>query len=363
VFNLDAAEIPSLHAWAQQYPHYLLSLQTQRLSPEALTTYVAQHPTHKVDVLSFCTAQPINQALLEALPDLRLILTRSTGYNHIDRAYLVSRGIALCNLLNYSTQAVAEHTLWLMLSLAKHGVAQMVLHQQAQQPPYLLKRPNQVLGLELAGATLGVIGLGATGQATLALAKALGMRLLATSPSPRPADWLTQRGIEQVALPDLLAQSDVISLHCPLNQHTQGLINVSTLAQCKPSAYLINTARGGIVDAAALLHALDHDQLAGAALDVLATEATLFTKPEYRPLWATTPLAETLPPHQQALRQALEADRALLQHPKVMHTPHTAFYTHAAVVAGIKQTLTSLSAWVASPTMYPLPYQVLEDAL
>jgi D-lactate dehydrogenase len=362
VFNLDAAETPSLTAWAAQHPHIHLSLQTQRLSAETLATYVAQHPQHRVEALSFCTAQPINQALLAALPNLRLVLTRSTGYNHIDRAYLASRGIALCNLRNYSTQAVAEHTLWLMLSLAKHGVAQMALHQQLRQPPHHLQRPNRVLGLELAGATLGVIGLGATGQATLALAKTLGMRLLATSPTPRPADWLAERGIEQVALPTLLAKSNIISLHCPLNPHTEGLINASTLAQCKPSAMLINTARGGLVDSAALLHALNHNQLAAAALDVLPTEATLFTKPEHRPLWATTTTPETLPPHEQALRQAFDSDIALLQHPKVMHTPHTAFYTHTAVVAGVEQTLTSLTAWVTHPTEQPLPYQVLGDA-
>jgi lactate dehydrogenase-like 2-hydroxyacid dehydrogenase len=356
VFQVDDAERTLLEAWALAHPTWRLVPLNQRLTAEALLAYQQANPSHRVEALSFCTAQPIDATLLNALPHLRLVLTRSTGTNHLDVATMAQRGIVACHLQNYSSHAVAEHTLWLLLSLLKQGAQQAYYHHQAALPPYRLRRPPTLLGQEAAGLTLGLVGLGDIAQQVAALARPLGLRVLAASPTPRPSAWLAERGITQVSWPTLLAQSDLLSLHCPLTPQTHYLLNEASLAAMKPGSYLINTARGAVINPEALLAVLPpHGPLAGAALDVLINEAVLFSAPEQRPTWATTPTPSTGDATGQALRRVLDAEVALLAHPQVLFTPHTAFYTRPAVEAGVRQTLASLSAWAAGQAP---PYQV-----
>ena len=210
---------------------------------------------------------PLDAATLAALPELKLIAVAATGYNQIDIAAAHERGIVVCNIRDYAVAGVPEHTLMLMLALRRNLLAyrhdvQAGAWQQAAGFCYL----NAPLD-DLHATTLVLIGSGALAQATAQLARAFGMRVVFAERKHAPT---TRPG--HVPFAEALAQADILSLHCPLNASTRNLIGPAELAQLKPTALLINTARGGLVDEAALLTALETGRLAGAGLDVLIEE-------------------------------------------------------------------------------------------
>ncbi|HYV28763.1 MAG TPA: D-2-hydroxyacid dehydrogenase [Candidatus Eisenbacteria bacterium] len=204
-----------------------------------------------------------------ALPKLRYIGVLATGYNIVDAAAARERGIPVCNVPNYGTRSVAQHALALLLELALHvGHHAQTVHdgKWAKCPDYCYWDFPLV---ELDGLTMGVVGFGRIGQATAQLAQAFGMKVVAytrTPPKNPPAN------VRFVDVETLFRQSDVISLHCPLTPETQKLVNAERLAWMKPSAFLINTSRGPLIDEPALAEALNAGRLAGAGLDVLSTE-------------------------------------------------------------------------------------------
>lgn len=195
---------------------------------------------------------------------VKLIAITATGYDNVDIAAATKRGIKVCNVPGYGTNAVAQLAVCLMLNCATQFVPQL---------DYMRKQGwNKQAGLaiqmhELAGKTLGVVGLGEIGTAIARLGLALGMQVIAYN---RSAKHIAD--VELVSLEQLAAQADFISLSCALTADTQKIINAEFLAQMKPSSYLINTARGGLIDEAALVAALQNKQIAGAALDVLCSE-------------------------------------------------------------------------------------------
>jgi D-3-phosphoglycerate dehydrogenase len=223
------------------------------------------------------------EVLAAAAPRLRVVGRAGAGVDNIDLQAARELGVIVVNAPGASAAAVAELTLGLMLALARriplgHGG--------------LLRgewRKSELLGAQLRDKTLGLIGVGRIGSAVAGLAAALGMRVLGHDPLLSTAA-LQARGVQPAELDPLLAQSDFVSLHVPLNEQTRGLIDAARLGQIKPGAYLINTARGGVVDEAALLQALESGRLAGVALDVF----------EHEPPGATP----------------------LLSHPAVVATPH-----------------------------------------
>lgn len=208
----------------------------------------------------------LDAEVLEACPALRLILVSATGTNNVDLAAAARQGITVCNCQGYGTPSVAQHTMMLLLALAtrladyQHAVAQG--RWQASSQFCLLDYPI----MELEGKTLGLLGHGELGSAVGRLAQAFGMRVVLGQLPGRPAR------ADRLPLHALLAQVDALSLHCPLNDHTRGLIGAAELALLKPGALLVNTARGGIVDEQALADALRSGHLGGAATDVLTTE-------------------------------------------------------------------------------------------
>ncbi|MFP5504971.1 MAG: 2-hydroxyacid dehydrogenase [Gammaproteobacteria bacterium] len=208
---------------------------------------------------------PIDAALLARSPKLELICVAATGTNNVDLAAASERGIAVCNVTGYATPSVVEHVFALILSLQRRLTEQ----QHAAHSLWAHQRGFCVLDYpvgELHGKTLGVLGYGELGQAVGRLGAALGMEVLI---GQRPGgDDRSGR----VPLNELLRTSDVLSLHCPLTPATRGLIGARELGLMKPSALLINTARGGIVDEAALTNALQHGCLGGAGVDVLIEE-------------------------------------------------------------------------------------------
>ncbi|KXU38014.1 glycerate dehydrogenase [Ventosimonas gracilis] len=209
---------------------------------------------------------PITRETLQACPELKLVLIAATGCNNIDLAAAGEFGVTVCNCQGYGTASVAQHCIGLLLALATRladyqKAVQSGRWQQARQF-CLLDFPI----VELSGKTLGILGYGELGQAVGKLAQALGMQVLIGQLPGRPA----QNG--RLPLSQLLPQVDALSLHCPLTEQTRGLIGKDELRQMKKTAFLLNTARGGLVDEQALADALKNGHLGGAALDVLSEE-------------------------------------------------------------------------------------------
>lgn len=209
----------------------------------------------------------LDASVLAQAPQLRLICVAATGTNNVDLVAATARNIQVCNVRDYALDAVPQHAMALLLALNN----QIVLQQQAvyrgdwsRSPVFCLhQQPIQ----SLAGKTFTVVGYGGLGQATAALARAFGMQICVAE---RP-DAITIRP-GRVRFCDALAQADVLSLHCPAVAGAPPLLGAEQLSWLKPQALLINTARGALIDEPALLEALQQRRLAGAALDVLATE-------------------------------------------------------------------------------------------
>ena len=209
----------------------------------------------------------MNAETIASLPQLKYIGVTATGYNVVDIEAARAAGIVVTNVPAYSTRSVAQHAFALLLELTNH----VGLHSDAVRAgdwassiDWCFTRASIT---ELDGLTLGIVGWGRIGQATAEIGRAFGMNVIATTRSARQAEQ-----VEFVQMNDLFRRADVISLHCPLTPETNQFINAGRLALMKPSAFLINTGRGPLIDEAALAQALNDDRLAGAALDVLSTE-------------------------------------------------------------------------------------------
>jgi len=211
---------------------------------------------------------PITESLLRACPNIKLICIQATGYNIVDTAACAKRGIPVCNVPDYGTAAVAQFTLALMLELC-HRIG---LHDAAVHDGKWCRMTNfcfwDTPQMELGGKTLGIIGFGRIGRATAKLAQAFGMKVIACSRTMREND----PAVEYVDLDTLLARSDFVSLHCPLFADNTKMVNAEFIGKMKDGAFLINTARGGLLDEAAVAEALASGKLAGAAVDVVSEE-------------------------------------------------------------------------------------------
>lgn len=208
----------------------------------------------------------VNAEAMEQCKNLKLILISATGANNIDLDFARSKGIVVCNCQGYGTSAVAQHTLTLMLALA----TSLLKYEYAVKQGEWNKSPIFCLLdfpiVELSGKTLGIIGYGELGQAVAKLAEAFGMKILVASLANRPTHK------DRTPFAELLAQVDFLSLHCPLTEETRDLIDAQAFDKMKNSAFLINCARGGIVNEQALADALRQGKIAGAATDVLSVE-------------------------------------------------------------------------------------------
>ncbi|WP_257669635.1 D-2-hydroxyacid dehydrogenase [Parapedobacter tibetensis] len=218
----------------------------------------------------FTNKVPLNSELLEKLPDLKYIGVLATGYNVVDIEYAKQQGIVVTNVPGYGTISVVQLTFALLLELC-HRVQRhsdsVVEGKWANSPDFCFWDYPLI---ELSGKTLGIIGFGDIGQQVADVASAFGMNILGYSRTE--TDQSHRRNFQWARLDDLLAQSDVVSIHCPLTPQTKGLINTATLAKMKETAFLINTSRGPIVVEGDLAEALNGGKIAGAGLDVLAKE-------------------------------------------------------------------------------------------
>ena len=209
----------------------------------------------------------ITAEVMDACKNLRFVGLFATGYNNIDTKAAKERGIVVCNVPGYSTSSVTQHTFALILHFASHAddyAASVARGDWANSSTFsYLSFPIS----ELAGKTLGIFGFGTIGKSVANVAKAFGMNVIATVRHPVAFD-----GVEFVDKDTLFARSDYLSLHCPLTDDTKHFVNAETLAKMKPTAVIINTARGGVIEEEALTEALNRGQIRGAGIDVLDIE-------------------------------------------------------------------------------------------
>jgi D-3-phosphoglycerate dehydrogenase len=229
-----------------------------------LTEPEAMEILHGVEA-SLASSEPYNAKILEAHPQLKVIARVGVGYDAVDVEAATRLGKVVTITPNTNQGSVAEHTFTLMLALVKHLISQHAGVAAGGWP----RNAN----IPLRGQTLGLAGLGRIGKAVATRALAFEMKVIAYDPHPDTA-WAKQYGIPLVSFEDLLKQSDMVSLHLPITPQTRHMINKQTLALMKPTAYLINTARGGHVCEADLLEALKSKKIAGAGLDVFEQEPT-----------------------------------------------------------------------------------------
>lgn len=213
---------------------------------------------------------PLDEAILNQLPDLKYIGVLATGYNIINTDVCKQKGIVVTNVPGYGTGAVAQFVFALLLELCLH----IQKHSDAVLEGRWAKSVDFCFWdyplIALAGKTLGIIGFGTIGQKVADIATAFDMNIIATG--RRQTDQSHRKNFKWVSLDELLQQSDVVSIHCPLTPETQDLINAENLRKMKPSAFLINTSRGPIINDADLAYALNNDIIAGAGIDVLSKE-------------------------------------------------------------------------------------------
>ena len=218
---------------------------------------------------------PVPKAVIDALPDLRCIGVLATGFNVVDFAAAAARGIPVTNAPGYGTASVAQHVFALLLELTQHTGR----HAQAVREGRWSASPDfsfwETPLVELAGRTIGIIGYGSIGSAVARIALAFGMKVIANSRRART----DVPDVEFTTIEEVFHRSDVITLHCPLNPETQGLVNTQRIGLMKRDAFLINTGRGPLVVEPDLADALNNGRIAGAALDVLSAEPPAASNP------------------------------------------------------------------------------------
>jgi glycerate dehydrogenase len=260
---------------------------------------------------------PFSRETLLALPKLRYIGVTATGYNIIDVAAASEQKVTVTNVPAYGTRSVAQHTLALLLELTQHAGR----HAESARAGDWARSPDWCYWehplVELDGLTIGIVGFGRIGRAVAELAQAFGMKVIA---AVSPGAKEIPHNVSVVDLDYLFATADVVSLHCPLTPATKELVNAARLARMKPTAFLLNTSRGPLIDEAALATALNAGALAGAGLDVLSAE----------------------PPR---------ADHPLLAAKNCIVTPHIAWATRAARTRLMRVVVENVRAFLAGKAM------------
>ena len=237
-----------------------------------VTVYDLTAPEELVSRLQGADAVIVNKVrvtadVMAACPTLKYVGLFATGYNNIDVAYAAAHGVTVCNVPGYSTEAVAQHTFALLLAITDrcHEYNATVAEGDWVRSRTFAYFPIPLT--ELCGKTMGIVGYGAIGRRVGDMARAFGMKVLVCGRRPIP-----DGDVEQVPFEELLCRSDVVSMHCPLNADSEGMMNAAAFAKMKRGAIFINTSRGGLVEEQALRDALDSGHLMGAGVDVLQVE-------------------------------------------------------------------------------------------
>ncbi len=282
-----------------------------------------------VNILGIFINSKITGSYLNLLPNLKQIVTLSTGYDHIDLEATKKRGIVVCNVPHYGENTVAEHTFALILSLSRKII------ESNKRVKRGIFSPKGLTGFDLKGKTLGVIGCGNIGKNVIKIGSGFSMNILVFDLCP---DSFLQDtyNIKYVDLDTLLKRSDIITLHVPYNSHTHHLLNRDSFKKMKKGVIVINTARGGLIETDALYDALLDKKVSYAGLDVLEEEKALSEEAEL--LYKDTEAKNNL--------STLLRDHALIQHPNVLVTPHNAFNSREAIRRILNTTIENIVFFV-----------------
>jgi D-lactate dehydrogenase len=274
----------------------------------------------------------ISKEEMRLFPGLRLIATRSTGFDHIDIEEANKRGIVVANVPTYGENTVAEHTFALILSLSRNLRR---AYYKTQRSDFSV---DGLMGFDLKGKKIGVIGTGHIGMHVIHMARGFGMHVLAFDVK-RDEFLADVLGFRYVSFEDLLAQSDILTLHVPYMKATHHMINQQNISQIKRGSILINTSRGGLVETSALVHALDQGILSGAGLDVLEGEEFILDE---KRLLETAESRDSWEKVQISLKNHI-----LLNRDNVIFTPHIAFCSKEAVTRILDTTVENIRSFLA----------------
>lgn len=303
-----------LEGWEEKSIKEAFSGEDVFLSKEKITELCLPN-AHDFEIISIFVDSRIDTSVLDYFSNLKCIATRSTGYDHIDIAAAKARGVRVLSVPNYGNNTVAEFTFGIILNLTRK--IYQSIHQIKETGSFSLAG---LRGMDLKGKTIGIVGTGRIGKEVIKAARGFGMNVLACDPYP-DIKFAEEFHITYATLDDVLGGADIISLHCPLDNGTRHLVNKDNIRKIKRGAYLINTARGPIVETEALVIALEDGTLAGAGLDVLEEEGE--TKDELTLLARGHPKEEDL--------KTVLRNHVLMKMPNVFVTPHTAFNSQEAM--------------------------------
>ncbi|GAB4218720.1 MAG: hydroxyacid dehydrogenase [Candidatus Microgenomates bacterium] len=283
----------------------------------------------EAQIISTFVYSQINKEVIDNLPNSKFIATRSTGFDHIDIDYCKQKGILVANVPEYGSRTVAEHTFALILTLTRK------IYQSINQAKNFDFNHENIRGIDLFEKTLGVIGIGKIGLEVIKIAKGFGMKILAFNRSQKQ-DLEKELGFEYVDLKTLIKNSDIVSFHLPYNKDTHHIINKENIEFFKKGSFLINTARGGLIETEALVLGLEKGILSGVALDVLEGEKEIMDEIEVM----------TSNYKKDVDLKTLVLNHVLVNHPKVIITPHNAFNTKEALERITKTTIENINAFL-----------------
>ncbi len=276
----------------------------------------------------------LNKAVLDIMPHLKFIVTRSTGYNHIDFEYAKTKGIQVSYVPAYGSHTVAEFTFGLILNLSRKIIKANDYLRESSDFNYF----SAMEGFDVSGKTLGIIGTGKIGKNVAKIAKGFGMNIIAYDLYP-DATFAKENNFEYKSLEEVVAGSDIVTLHAPYTKENHHLINKNNISLMKKGTYLVNTARGELIDTDALVWGLKEGIIAGAGLDVLEGEREL--KEEIELLSSNSSRLTRTEDYKMLLE-----DRVLIDMPNVIITPHIAFYTREAVAEILKITAENIKGFI-----------------
>jgi D-lactate dehydrogenase len=286
------------------------------------------HKAKNSQVISGFLKSKLTPEMFKKLPKLRLIVTRSTGFDHINIRAAKKRKVTICNVPTYGANTVAEHTFALILALSRNT------HKSYLRAAHNNFTIEGLKGFDLKGKTIGVVGAGNIGKNVIRIARGFQMKVLAMD-RHHDESLATDLSFLYVDLNTLLKKSDIVSLHVPYTKDNHHMINKRTLSKMKRGSILINTARGKLVDTEALIKALESKQIAGAGLDVIEGEKMI--KEEKQLVYEPEKFKDLL---------QLAEDHILLSKDNVIFTPHIAFYSQEALVRIIEETADNILGFI-----------------
>ncbi len=295
---------------------------------------IADYPdlrAENVEMISVFVNSRVGKTALDRFPHLKHIVTRSTGFDHIDGDEVKARGISVSYVPAYGQNTVAEFSFALLLALSR----KILLCEKRVHDESLFSQTEELRGFDLEGKTIGVVGTGRIGQYTIRIAKGFGMNVIAFDAFPN-IEMAEKLGFLYTPLEDLLGRSDVVSFHLPYMKETHHILNMGNINKMKKGSILINTARGGLIETAAIAYGLKEGILSGAGLDVLEEE--MFIEDETKLVFNENPSVANL-------KITLE-NHYIIEHPRTIVSPHNAFNTQEAICRILDTTIENIEAYI-----------------